>query len=142
MCIRDRWKIDHDLNVALVGAAREAGARTFVFVSSGGTRGFTSRYVPYSRMKIGVEDAVRDAGFEHAIVLRPGIILGEREVPHQGGALLNGAVRGLGRWVGQGAQDRLGQDAEVIARAAVQAAKIAEEGKACLLYTSPSPRDS
>lgn len=76
-----QWKIDHDLCVANARAAKEAGADTYVFVSSGGTRGLLSAYVPYSKMKIGVEDAVRGLGFEHAIVLRPGLILGPRETP-------------------------------------------------------------
>ncbi len=30
------------------------------------------------QMKIGVEDAIRDIGFEHAIMLRPGMIFGEK----------------------------------------------------------------
>lgn len=54
--------------------------KTYVFVSGGGTRGFLSRRVPYSKMKIGVEDTIRDLGFEHAVILRPGLITG-RESP-------------------------------------------------------------
>ncbi|KAK1771771.1 protein FMP52, mitochondrial [Phialemonium atrogriseum] len=131
--IAAQWKIDHDLNVELARAAREAGSRAFVFVSSAGTGGL-SGMAPYSKMKRGVEEAVEAAGFEHAVVLRPGLIIGDREVPHQGGPLLNGVVRGLGRWCGQWAQDKIGQDAEVIARAAVHAARIAEEGKAPSKY--------
>jgi uncharacterized protein YbjT (DUF2867 family) len=125
-----QWKIDHDLNVELVKAAAAAGTKTFVFVSSTGIRGVLSNRLPYSRMKQGVEDAVRDAGFENAVVLRPGLIMGRREVEHTGGPLMNGIVRGLGRWIGQGVQDSLGQDAEVIARAAVAAARLAAQGKA------------
>ena len=56
--IQNQWKIDHDLNIDLAKAARAGGATTFVFVSSGGTRGMLSSFVPYSKMKIGVEDAV------------------------------------------------------------------------------------
>lgn len=32
-------------------------------------------------MKIGVEDAIKEMDFEHAIILRPGMIIGERETP-------------------------------------------------------------
>jgi uncharacterized protein YbjT (DUF2867 family) len=132
--IANQWKIDHDLNVELAKAAKEAGVRHFVFVSSAGTRGMLSSSVPYSQMKRGVEDTIKGLEFETAIILRPGLIMGEREVPHQGAPLMIGAVRGLGKIFGQGLQDKFGQEAEVIARAAVHAAKIAEEGKAPAKY--------
>ena len=79
--IQNQWKIDHDLCVENAKAAKEVGVKTYVFISSAGTRGLLSRYVPYSKMKIGVEDAIKELDFEHAIILRPGIILGERETP-------------------------------------------------------------
>ncbi|KAL2130304.1 hypothetical protein VTI74DRAFT_6654 [Chaetomium olivicolor] len=132
--IANQWKIDHDLNVELARAAKDAGVRNFVFISSAGTSGLLSNAVPYSRMKRGVEDTVKELGFETAIIVRPGFILGERETPQQGGPFFMAAVRGLGKLFGQGAQDKLGQEAEVIARAAVQAAKMAEEGKAPAKY--------
>lgn len=104
--------------------------RHFVFISSAGTRGMLSNRVPYSQMKRGVEDTVKELDFETAIIVRPGMILGQREVPQPGGDLFAGIVKGLGRVFGQKAQDMIGQEAEVIARAAVQAARIAEDGKA------------
>ncbi|KAK4128458.1 protein FMP52, mitochondrial [Parathielavia appendiculata] len=128
--IANQWKIDHDLNVELAQTAKAAGVRHFVFVSSAGTRGLLSSSVPYSKMKRGVEDTIQRLGFETAIILRPGLIVGEREVPHQGAGVMIGAWKGLGKILGQGIQDLFGQEAEVIARAAVHAAKIAEEGKA------------
>ncbi|KAH8897060.1 NAD(P)-binding protein [Thozetella sp. PMI_491] len=132
--IQPQWKIDHDLNVELAQAAKKVGTRTYVFISSAGTRGMLSSSVPYSKMKQGVEDSIKALDFEQAIILRPGAILGEREVPHVGGGALNAVIRGLGRFISQGAQDMLGQDAEVIARAAVHAAKLANEGKAPAKY--------
>jgi uncharacterized protein YbjT (DUF2867 family) len=128
--IANQWKIDHDLNVELARAAKEAGVRHFVFVSSAGTRGMLANRVPYSQMKQGVEDSVKALEFETAIILRPAFILGQRETAQPGGDLAVSVVRGLGRLLGLGVQDRLGQEAEVIARAAVKAAKLAEEGKA------------
>ena len=127
-------KIDQDLNVELVKAAKAAGVENFVFISSAGIRGAVSGMVPYSKMKQGVEDAIESAGFEHAVVLRPGLIIGDREVPHGGGPMMNGAARALGRWFGQGWQDSIGQEAEVIARAAVAAARLVREGKAPQKY--------
>lgn len=57
------------------------GVKTYVFISSAGTRGLLSGYVAYSKMKVGVEDAIKELDFEQAIILRPGMIIGERETP-------------------------------------------------------------
>ncbi|KHN96899.1 NAD(P)-binding domain protein [Metarhizium album ARSEF 1941] len=124
--IDKQWKIDHDLCIEIARAAKEAGVKTFVFISSGGTRGFASSFVPYSKMKIGVEDAIKELGFEYAVILRPGLILG-REQPKA--PLLESLVGNLNK-LGQWAQDRVGQDQTVIGRAAVAAAAAANDGKA------------
>ncbi|KAF4974059.1 hypothetical protein FZEAL_8999 [Fusarium zealandicum] len=131
--IANQWKIDHDLNVELAKAAKAAGTSTFVFISSAGTRGFPSSYAPYSKMKNGVEDAIKEQGFEQAIIVKPGAILGERENGRLAEGVLNAAVRGLGRLSGA-AQDAIGQDADVIARAAIKAEELAREGKAPSKY--------
>ncbi|KAF3061396.1 Protein fmp52-2, mitochondrial [Daldinia childiae] len=131
--IANQWKIDHDLNVELAKAAHSAGVKTFIFVSSAGTRGLLGSSAPYSKMKVGVEDSIKSLAFDQAIILRPGLILGQREVEHTGGPLLNTIVRGLGK-ITQGAQDFWGQDAEVIGRAAVRASVLAAEGKAPSKY--------
>ncbi|KAI2628743.1 NAD(P)-binding protein [Hypoxylon sp. NC1633] len=131
--IANQWKIDHDLNVELAKAAHDAGVKTFVFVSSAGTRGFLSGHVPYSQMKVGVEDSIKSLNFDQAIILRPGLIIGQREVEHSGGPLLNTLARGLGK-ISQGVQDSFGQEAEVIGRAAVRASVLAAEGKAPSKY--------
>ena len=128
--IAAQWKIDHDLNVELVKAARTAGASLCVFVSSAGIDSPLSSRVPYSRMKQGVEAAVRDAGFEHAVILRPGMLFGHRE---QGRALsdtMHAVVGGVGKVLGRWFVDSVGQDAEVVARAAVRAAEMALRGEA------------
>lgn len=131
--LANQWKIDHDLNVDLAHAAKAAGVKTFVFVSSAGTRGFPSRFAPYSKMKNGVEDSVKELGFEQAVILKPGIILGERETGRAAEGIAQTLVHGLGK-LGQGVQDAVGQDAEVIARAGVRAVQLADEGKAPSKY--------
>ncbi|KAJ6781320.1 hypothetical protein PWT90_10091 [Aphanocladium album] len=131
--IQNQWKIDHDLNVELARAAKAAGAKTFVFISSGGTRGLLSSSVPYSKMKNGVEDAIKELDFEHGIILKPGVILGEREQSRTAESWFQSLTHGLGK-VSPAAKNFLGQDAEVIARAAVRAAQLAEEGKAPSKY--------
>ncbi|WYZ37775.1 hypothetical protein EsH8_II_001281 [Colletotrichum jinshuiense] len=127
--IAEQWKIDHDLNVELVKAAKAAGAKAFVFISSGGTRGMFSAQAPYCKMKNGVEDAIKEAGFDHGIILKPGLILGQREQGRGAEGFAQSAVRSLG-FLSTGIQDSLGQEAEVIARAAVHAAILVEQGKA------------
>lgn len=128
--IANQWKIDHDLNVELAKTAKEAGVKNFVFVSSGGTTGLLANRVPYSQMKQGVENTVQELGFDTAIILRPGFIMGQRDTERAGEGLAVGAVRGLGRWLGLGFQDKFAQEAEVIGRAAVHAVRLTEEGKA------------
>ncbi|KAI3325812.1 hypothetical protein HD806DRAFT_457560 [Xylariaceae sp. AK1471] len=125
----NKWKIDHDLNVELAKAAREAGVKTYVFISGAGARSALGAYISDMKMKRGVEETIEELGFEHAVILRPGMILGRRETPHPIGPLLNGIIYGLGR-ISHNFRDNLGQEAEVVGRAAVRAAQIATEGKA------------
>ncbi|OAX79571.1 protein fmp52-2, mitochondrial [Emergomyces africanus] len=117
--IQNQWKIDHDLCIENAKAAKAAGATTYVYISSAGTRGFLFRHLPYSRMKIGVEDAIRDLDFEHAIIVRPGTII-NRE-------------RNKTLFIERAVQS-LSQDQTTIGRAAVAAARMAEEGKAPSKY--------
>ncbi|KAM3426819.1 hypothetical protein MY4824_009802 [Beauveria thailandica] len=131
--LANQWKIDHDLNIELARAAKAAGAKTFVFISSGGTRGLLSSSVPYSKMKNGVEDAIKELDFEHGIILKPGLILGQREESRTAESWFQSLTNGLGK-VSGAARDFVGQDAGVIAKAAVRAAQIAEEGKAPSKY--------
>lgn len=127
--IANQWKIDHDLNVDIARAAKEAGVRTYVFVSSAGTRNLLTSYSPYARMKNGVEDAIKDLGFESAVILKPGGILGPREQPRTLEGIFQGAIHLVGN-VSTAAKNSLGQEADVIGRAAVKAAQIAAEGNA------------
>ncbi|KAK7737243.1 hypothetical protein SLS63_003034 [Diaporthe eres] len=78
-------------------------------------------------MKVGVEDAIKALDFEHAIILRPGAILGEREKPKN--KMFEDLMGSLHK-ISQGLQDSFGQDQKFIGRAAVAAARAAEEGKA------------
>lgn len=103
--LQNQWKIDHDLVIENARAAKEAGVKTYVFVSSTGTRGFVASHLPYSKMKVGVEDAIRELGFDHAVILRPGIII-KRETSKA--PLFEKAVECLSVF-GQGVQDRVGR---------------------------------
>ena len=127
--LAEQWKIDHDLNVELAKAAKQAGVKTFVFISSAGTRGALVSSAPYSKMKVGVEDAIENLDFEHSIILRPGMIMGQREKPRAVEGLSQGILNGIGK-LAPGFKDSLGQSAEAIGAAAAKAAQLAIEGKA------------
>ncbi len=102
--IQGQWEIDHDLCIENAKAAKKAGVKTYVFISSAGTRGFLSVYVPFSKMKVGVEDAIKELDFEHAIILRPGMVLGREKAKDP---FLEKIFANLNK-LGQGVQDKLG----------------------------------
>ncbi|USW57802.1 Putative NAD(P)-binding domain, NAD(P)-binding domain superfamily [Septoria linicola] len=128
--IENQKKIDQDLCIEIAKAAKEAGVKTYVFISSAGTRGFLSGYVPYSKMKVAVEDAIKDQDFDQAIIVRPGMILA-REKPKA--PLAEKIVSSL-HMISPAFQDKIGQDQKIIGRAAVAAVKLAQEGKAPSKY--------
>lgn len=102
--IQNQWKIDHDLCIENAKAAKAAGVTTYVYISSAGTRGFLASYAPYAKMKVGVEDAIKELDFEHAVILRPGMIIGREESK----APLFEMVIGNLHKLAQGFQDALG----------------------------------
>ncbi|KAK8059486.1 protein fmp52-2- mitochondrial [Apiospora saccharicola] len=125
--IAEQWKIDHDLCVENAKAAKAAGVKTYVFISSAGTRSFPSSMAPYCKMKNGVEDAIKELQFEHAVIVKPGMIIAREKSKAW---LAEKVVETMP----QMARDRLGQDASVIGRAAVAAAQMVEQGKAPSKY--------
>ncbi|EGR47345.1 uncharacterized protein TRIREDRAFT_79661 [Trichoderma reesei QM6a] len=136
--LENQWKIDHDLNVDVARAAKQAGVKTFVFISWSGSDGLLATSFPYGKMKKGVETTVKELDFDHGIIVRPGLILGEREQGRFLEGLAMAAVRGLGFL---GLKDSVAQDAEVIARAAIKASQLADEGKAPSRFWVLSPKD-
>lgn len=67
-------RVDHDYVLALAKAARQAGARQFIVVSSVGA-GNGSFYL---RVKGEMEAGLRALGFDRLDILRPGLLIGER----------------------------------------------------------------
>jgi uncharacterized protein YbjT (DUF2867 family) len=118
--------IDHTLSVALAKAAKDAGATTYVLISSGSASPKSA--VPYSKMKGETEDAVRALGFAHTVILRPGLIVGTRSESRPAEAVFRGIAKALGK-VSNVLKDSWAQDAEVIARAAVRAGLDCVEGR-------------
>lgn len=118
--------IDHDLNLELAKSAKAAGVTTYVLVSTSGASSASS--FAYPKMKGELEEAVRALGFEHTVILRPGLIVGAREDSRPAEFALR-KVAGLAGALSDSLKDFWAQDAEVIARAAVNAGVQCVEGK-------------
>ena len=100
----------------------------FVLISSNGTN--AKSYFAYPKMKGELEEAVKGLGFKHTVILRPGLIVGDREESRPAEAAFRNLARGLKGLAGSGKlTDWWAQDAGVIARAAVQAGVECVEGK-------------
>jgi uncharacterized protein YbjT (DUF2867 family) len=78
--------VDHDLVLAVARAAKEAGARHFISVSSVGAAAKAANF--YLRTKGEAEAALRALAFERLDLLRPGLLLGERQGPFRAGEAL------------------------------------------------------
>ena len=111
-------KIDLDLNLDLARAAKQAGTQIYVLISSAGT----GLPVPYSKMKLDLENAVIALGFQHTIILKPGLLVGKREESRPAEAMARFVASGMGK-VNQYLMDFWAQDVDVIAKAAVTAAQ-------------------
>ncbi len=59
----------------LVAAAKDAGVRRFVLMSSLGTSEETKELVPYYRAKWAMEQSVKGSGLEH-VIIRPSLVFG------------------------------------------------------------------
>lgn len=82
----------------------------------------------YPKMKGELEDMVKGLGFAHTVILRPGWILGTRGESRPAEAVIR-SFAGLLKKVSPKLTDPWGQEAEVIARAAVRAGVACLEGK-------------
>ncbi|PKS05004.1 hypothetical protein jhhlp_008370 [Lomentospora prolificans] len=120
-------KIDYDLNLDLAKAAKDAGVETYVLISSG--RADANSGFPYLRMKGELEEAVKELGFKHTVILTPGLIVGQREDSRPVEAVARTIASFLGSISGGMLKNSWAQDADVIAKAAVSAGLQALEGK-------------
>lgn len=117
--------IDYDLNLDLAKAAKAAGVKVYVLISS--TSANSKSMVPYSKMKGELEDSVNALGFDHTVILRPGLIVGGREDSRPAEFAVR-KLAGLFGALGNAFKDPWAQDADVIAKAAVSAGVQALKG--------------
>jgi len=78
--------VDHDLVLAAARAAKDAGARHCISVSSVGASSSAGNF--YLRTKGDVEAALRALGFQRLDILRPGLLTGDRRGPARPGEAL------------------------------------------------------
>ena len=115
-----------DLNVALTKAAKDASVHTYVLISPSVSN--ASSKMAYSQVKGELEEAVKKLGFEHCVMLRPGLIVGGREDSRPPEYVFQTVTNAMGA-VGTKAKDVWAQDADVVANAAVNAGLHCIEGK-------------
>lgn len=121
----NQYKIEHGLNIELAKAAREAGTKVYILVSSNGANKDSN--IAYMRMKGEIEEDIKALGFERTVILRPGLIAGARDESRP----LEAGVRFIAHWAGKlhsGLKDGWAQEASVIGNAAVVAGLKALEG--------------
>lgn len=120
-------KIDYDLNIALAQAAKDSGAKIYTLISTSGAS--TTSMVPYSRMKGELDEVIKTIGFEHVIILKPGLLVGTRSDSRPGEFMARKVASTLGMLSGNRLTDSWAQDAQVVARAAVRATLEALDGQ-------------
>lgn len=120
-------KIDYDLNLELAKAARAAGTTVYVLISSSGAD--TGSMFGYTKMKGDLEEAVKALGFDHTIIARPGLIVGDRNDSRVAEFVLRKIAGVAGGVSSNRLKDFWAQDADIIAKAAVRAGLDCLEGK-------------
>jgi uncharacterized protein YbjT (DUF2867 family) len=70
-------KVDYDIPVHAARFCKMVGCKTFVLVSSVGANSKSNNF--YLKLKGEVEDAVRDLGIEGTHIMRPSMLLGNRQ---------------------------------------------------------------
>lgn len=117
----NQHKIDYDLNLELAKAAKAAGTKVYVLISAGGAN--SSSLLPYVKMKGQLEDAVQELGFDHTIIVRPGLIIGARQESQTRLAeLAFQKIAGAANAINYRLQDFWAQDAEVSVYSSVEKA--------------------
>ncbi|CEL05061.1 hypothetical protein BJX68DRAFT_10203 [Aspergillus pseudodeflectus] len=112
----NQYKIEHDLNVELAKAARDAGTKVYVLISSSGAS--TTSNFAYTKMKGEIEEDIKALGFERTVILRPGLIAGQREESRPLEAAARFVAGAFGK-LHSSLKDGWAQEADVIGKAAV-----------------------
>ena len=101
--------------------------KTYVLISGGLGSGGTESSNAFVRLKAEVENGVKELGFDHTVIVKPGLIVGDRKESRPIETVFRMAARVLGMVSGGRLKNGWAQDADVIARAAVRAGLKANE---------------
>ncbi|OJJ36231.1 hypothetical protein ASPWEDRAFT_52045 [Aspergillus wentii DTO 134E9] len=121
----NQYNIEHGLHLELARAAKQAGSRIFVLISSSHANHQSS--IPYARMKGEIEEDIKGLDFEKTVILRPGVVTGDRKESRPAETVARYLLGAVGR-VNTSWKDSLAQDADVIAQAAINAGLRALKG--------------
>lgn len=80
-------------------------------------------------MKASLEEAVKELNFPYTVIVKPGLLVGSREDSRPGEAITRGIAKGLGAISKAMLTDWWAQDADVVAKATVNAGMQCAEGK-------------
>jgi uncharacterized protein YbjT (DUF2867 family) len=72
-----RYQIEHRMHSELARAAKPAGYIVFKLISS--SHGKSQSWIPYARIKGEIKADIKVLNFERNIILRHGIIIGNRQ---------------------------------------------------------------
>lgn len=124
--VREQYKPTYETNIELAKAAKKAGTKIYVLVSSRHADLHSTRAIPKTDGEI--EEYIKELDFEHTIILRPGVIRRTREESGPLEAIAIDIVAGLRR-IHSGLVDSWAQTTDVVAKAAVHAALKVETGE-------------
>lgn len=112
-------EVDYGLNLSLAKAAKEAEVKVYVLISSAGAS--ANSMSPYLKLKAEIEEAVKELGFPHTVLMRPGLLVGDRKETRLTEAVLQIVAKGMGAISKGRLKDCWAQDVDVIGKAAVAA---------------------
>lgn len=84
-------KIDHDIPVRLARLCKEVGCERFVVVSAAGANRSSRNF--YLKLKGEVEESLKSVGLGALHIMRPSVLLGEREEVRKGERLGQGVMK-------------------------------------------------
>ncbi|HEY5721384.1 MAG TPA: NAD-dependent epimerase/dehydratase family protein [Allosphingosinicella sp.] len=119
--------VDYEIAVAFAGAARAAGIRHMIAVSSVGADAGSRNF--YLRTKGEMEQALIGFGFDRLDILRPGLLRGERGAERRPGERLGIALSPVVNLLLRGRLDRYAAiDSDKVAQAIGRLAELVEKG--------------
>jgi uncharacterized protein YbjT (DUF2867 family) len=92
-----QYKVDYTYQFQFAKAAAENGIPTYVLVSSAGASAKSSIF--YSKMKGELDEAVQKLSFTNCVILRPSILVGERENKRTAEEFANRIMKFISRYI-------------------------------------------